>query len=110
MQQRIAVARALAADPEVLLMDEPFGALDAQTRGSLQNELIKIWQKNRKTVIFVTHSINEAVLLADRIIIMKSNPGRIHWILDNRLTRPRNIHDPDARVLTREIHAQLEGV
>ncbi len=110
MQQRVAVARALAVVPEVLLMDEPFGALDAQTRSSLQSELIKIWQKNRKTIIFVTHSINEAVLLADRVVIMKSNPGRIHRILENKLPRPRDIHDPDVRGLTREIHAELEAV
>jgi len=109
MQQRVAVARALAADPEVLLMDEPFGALDAQTRNSLQNELIKIWQQNRKTVLFVTHSINEAVCLADRIIIMQNDTGKIHDIIENPLPRPRDVNHKDARLLYQEIHERLEG-
>jgi len=110
MQQRVAVARALATDPAVLLMDEPFGALDAQTRMELQKELIHIWQTDQKTVLFVTHSIDEAICLADRIIIMKSNPGRIHQIIPNTLARPRDHNSPEWRSLYRRIHASLENI
>lgn len=110
MQQRVAVARALATDPELLLMDEPFGALDAQTRTVLQNELIKIWQKDQKTVLFVTHSIHEAVYLADRIIIMKSHPGRIHKIIENKLTRPRDNNSQESRSLHLNIQKLLEEI
>lgn len=109
MQQRVAVARALAADPEVLLMDEPFGALDAQTRRSLQNELINIWQTDRKTVVFVTHSINEAIYLADRIIIMRNDTGRIHEIIENPLPRPRDTGTKEARSLHGKIRQCLEA-
>ncbi|MFH2058010.1 MAG: ABC transporter ATP-binding protein [Pseudomonadota bacterium] len=110
MQQRVAVARALATDPELLLMDEPFGALDAQTRAVLQDELIKIWQKDQKTLLFVTHSIREAICLADRIIIMKSHPGRIHKIIDNKLTRPRDNNSQGARSLYLKIHKMLKEI
>lgn len=89
MQQRVAIARALANDPRVLLMDEPFGALDAHTRILLQRELLKIWQKNRKTILFVTHSVDEAIYLADKIIIMSRRPGEIKEILDVNMPRPR---------------------
>jgi NitT/TauT family transport system ATP-binding protein len=110
MQQRVAVCRALAADPDVLLMDEPFGSLDAQTRNSLQNELIRIWQQERKTVLFVTHSIREAVYLADRIIVMHSNQGGIHETIENKLARPRDINSRECRSLYRRIHEALEMV
>lgn len=90
MKQRVAIARALAYDPEVLLMDEPFAAVDAQTRETLQDELIKIVEKTNKTVIFVTHSIEEAVLLADRVVVMTCNPGRVREIIDINLPKPRN--------------------
>jgi NitT/TauT family transport system ATP-binding protein len=89
MQQRVAVARALAADPKILLMDEPFGALDSRTREALQNELTRIWENERKTILFVTHSISEAITLADRVVVMK-RPGRIGRIIAIDLPRPRD--------------------
>jgi NitT/TauT family transport system ATP-binding protein len=89
MKQRVAIARALAFDPEVLLMDEPFAALDAQTRETLQDELLEIWEKTGKTIVFVTHAIDEAVYLADRIAVMGSNPGRITELVNIKLSRPR---------------------
>jgi len=87
MQQRAAIARTLAVDPEILLMDEPFGALDAQTRRVMQEELRAIWQRTRKTVVFVTHDVHEAVFLADRISIMSARPGRIQHVIDVGLNR-----------------------
>ena len=89
MKQRVAIARALAYDPDILLMDEPFASLDAQTREILQGEILNIWDKTRKTVIFVTHNIEEAVFLADRIAIMSARPGIIRKIVDVPLGRPR---------------------
>ena len=90
MQQRVNLARALAADPVVLLMDEPFAALDAQTRDGLQDELLRIMQDERRTMVFITHSIDEAILLGDRIAVMSARPGRIKEILDVPLARPRD--------------------
>ena len=84
MKQRTAIARTLAIDPEILLMDEPFGALDAQTRHLMQSELLSIWRKSPKTVIFVTHDVQEAVYLADRVAVMSARPGRIKAIVDTR--------------------------
>jgi NitT/TauT family transport system ATP-binding protein len=89
MQQRCNVARALAVDPEVLIMDEPFAALDAQTRELMQIELLRIWNETRKSVLFVTHQINEAVYLADQVVVFGTKPGRIRDIIDIDLERPR---------------------
>jgi NitT/TauT family transport system ATP-binding protein len=93
MKQRTAIARTLAIDPKILLMDEPFGALDAQTRSLMQGELIRIWERTPKTVIFVTHDVQEAVLLADRVAVMSARPGQIKAVVDTRFDRS------DARML-----------
>jgi len=89
MRQRVAVARALAINPSILLMDEPFGALDAQTRNRMQNEILQIWEKTKKTILFVTHSVDEAVFLADRIIVLTRRPGTIREIVIIPEGRPR---------------------
>ena len=95
MKQRVAIARALALDPKVLLMDEPFGSIDAQTRTGLQVELLKIWDETKKTILFVTHNIEEAILLGTRILVLGTNPGRVLQVFDNPLPRPRVPTDPD---------------
>jgi NitT/TauT family transport system ATP-binding protein len=89
MKQRTAIARAYAADPEILLMDEPFGALDALTRVNMQQNLLATWSKERRTVLFVTHDVEEAVFLANRVVVMATRPGRIHQIVDVDLPYPR---------------------
>jgi NitT/TauT family transport system ATP-binding protein len=91
MQQRVALSRTLMADPTLLLMDEPFGALDELTRERLDFELLRIWEQQRKTVLFVTHSVAEAVLLSDRVVVLASNPGRVVEILPIDLPRPRTV-------------------
>jgi len=91
MQQRVSIARALAFDPKILLMDEPFGALDEITREAMNNELLRIWQATKKTVVFVTHSIPEAVFLSTKIVVMTPRPGKIEKIIDVNLPYPRNI-------------------
>jgi NitT/TauT family transport system ATP-binding protein len=91
MRQRAGIARAFLADPQVLLMDEPFGSLDAQTRLVLQQELLRIWRDHRKTVLYVTHDIEEAVLLGDRVLVMSARPGHIREEIPIPLGRPRNL-------------------
>lgn len=113
MKQRVAIARSLAYDPEVLLMDEPFAAVDAQTRETLQDELMRIWDKTNKTIIFVTHSIEEAVLLADRVVVMTKNPGTIKEIVNIDLPRPRTNSDmrvcDDYNLITNKIYEYLHN-
>lgn len=91
MQQRVNLARALLTDPEMLLMDEPFAALDAQTRETMQLELLKIWSKTRKTALFITHDIKEAIYLADRVIVFTRRPGRVKNVVEIELPRPRDL-------------------
>ena len=91
MRQRVSIARAFANDPEILLMDEPFSALDAQNKLLLQEELLRIWEEHRKTVVFITHSVDEAVILGDRIMVMTAQPGRIKNFVDVTLPRPRDV-------------------
>ena len=90
MKQRVALARAYATNPEILLMDEPFGALDAQTRAQLQENLLSTWQQEKKTCFFITHDVDEAVLLATKVVIMSAGPGRIREIIPIDLAYPRN--------------------
>jgi NitT/TauT family transport system ATP-binding protein len=97
MRQRVGIARALAVDPDILLLDEPFGSLDAQTRDEMGSELIAIWEQNRKTALFVTHSVDEAIFLADRIVVMAANPGRITEIVSVGLPRPRTVETMDSK-------------
>ncbi|MEG2289179.1 MAG: ABC transporter ATP-binding protein [Clostridium sp.] len=108
MQQRVAIARALVTNPDVLLMDEPFGALDAHTRIILQGELLNIWQKNKKTILFVTHSVDEAIYLSDKIIVMGKNPGIIKEIINVDMIRPRVRSNPEYGKLTDKILNMLE--
>jgi NitT/TauT family transport system ATP-binding protein len=112
MRQRLGIARALSFDPQILLMDEPFGALDAITRDKMSIELLRIWERHQKTVIFVTHSIGEAAFLSDRIVVMTERPGRVRAVIDNPLPRPRTLamrDAPDFLSLSRRLRELLEG-
>jgi NitT/TauT family transport system ATP-binding protein len=112
MRQRLGIARALSFDPQILLMDEPFGALDAITRDKMSIELLRIWEQRQKTVIFVTHSISEAAFLSDRVVVMTPRPGRIRSIIENSLPRPRTLAMRDAPefiALSRRLRDMLEG-
>ncbi len=108
MRQRVAIVRALANDPDVLLMDEPFGALDAHTRILLQKELLRVWENNRKTILFVTHGVDEAIYLADRIMVMSARPGRILEMIDVDMDRPRDRAHPTYGQLAERILSILE--
>jgi nitrate ABC transporter ATP-binding subunit len=107
MKQRVAIARVLANNANILLMDEPFGALDALTREQLQNELLQIWSRTGVTTIFVTHSVEEAVLLADRVLVMSAGPGRIDSDFQIELARPRDVSSPEFNTLRRDIARRL---
>ena len=107
MKQRASLARAFVNDPEVLLMDEPFAALDAQNKVLLQEELLKIWEENRKTVVYITHSIDEALLLGDRVVVMTGVPGRIKEILDIDFQRPRDVVETKAMPRFTELTVQI---
>ena len=109
MRQRVAIARALSLDSEILLMDEPFSALDSQTRSILQLELQQIWWKTKKTIIFVTHMVEEAVLLGDRVIVLTSSPGKIKKEYAIQLSRPRLPENPDINYYARKIKNQLKN-
>ncbi|ADQ07266.1 ABC transporter related protein [Caldicellulosiruptor hydrothermalis 108] len=108
MKQRVALARALTLDSEVMLMDEPFAALDSQTKNILLLELQRIWWETKKTIIFVTHNIEEAVLLADKVVVMSSNPGKIKKVFEIRLARPRLIDNPDIVYMISAIMKELK--
>ena len=111
MQQRVNIARALAVEPLILLMDEPFAALDAQTREVMQQELLKIWERDKKTVVFVTHQMDEAVYLADRVIVLRSRPGRIALDLNVPFARPRPLtlkHSHDFTDLVAQVWSKIQ--
>jgi NitT/TauT family transport system ATP-binding protein len=109
MKQRVAIARVLANDAEMVLMDEPFGALDAMTRERLQDELLDIWQRTKLTVLFVTHSIEEAIFLADRVVVMEPGPGRIASEHRIELPRPRDVSSPEFNAVRRELSTRLHS-
>jgi len=107
MKQRVAIARVLANDADILLMDEPFGALDALTREQLQRELLQIWMRTHVTILFVTHSVEEAVLLADRVLVMSAGPGRIENSIAIGLARPRDVASPEFNAVRRDVARRL---
>jgi ABC-type nitrate/sulfonate/bicarbonate transport system, ATPase component len=109
MKQRVAIARALANEPEIILMDEPFGALDAQTRNNLQKELLRIWEEEKRTIIFVTHSVDEAVFLSDRIVILSKRPGIIKKEIEIKIPRPRDRTRPEENQIRNEVLSLLDS-
>lgn len=108
MKQRVAIARVFATDPSVILMDEPFGALDALTRRFLQNQLLRIWQEHKKTILFITHSVQEAIYLADRVIVMTARPGSIKSDIKVDLEYPRDFTAENFRTLEKQVYNQLD--
>ena len=109
MNQRVGIARALLMNPQVILMDEPFGALDEQTRMDMQNELISIWQKHQGTIVFVTHGIDEALMLGTKVVVMSARPGRIRDVIDLDLPRPRDITSPQFNEFKRHVLGLLRA-
>lgn len=107
MSQRVAIARALVNRPEILLLDEPFGALDALTRIQMQNEILRIWQAEKTTMVLVTHDIDEAIFLGDQVVVMSSRPGTIRRIIPVHLPRPRDRSSPEFMALRREIYGEF---
>ncbi|HYH07914.1 MAG TPA: ABC transporter ATP-binding protein [Thermoanaerobaculia bacterium] len=107
MKQRLEVARALAVNPDVLYLDEPFGALDSITRLQMRRELLRIWQAEKKTILFVTHDIEESVQLADRVVVLSARPGRIRRVLDVAIPHPRDLSDPRYIALRDEIFGEI---
>ncbi len=113
MQQRVGIARALAIKPEILLMDEPFSALDEFTKEKLHEDLLKIWAKTNKTILFVTHNISEAVFLSDRVVVLSPHPGRVSAIVDVNIPRPRSLdvkNSPEFTALVAKVRNSFEGV
>jgi ABC-type nitrate/sulfonate/bicarbonate transport system ATPase subunit len=108
MRQRVALGRVLVNDPKILLMDEPFAALDAQTRTLMQEELLRVWSRDRRTALFITHNIEEAILLGDRVVVMTARPGRIKEVVAVDLPRPRDVTSPDFNAMRRKVSALLE--
>lgn len=108
MRQRVALARALTLDSEVLLMDEPFSALDSQTKNILQIQLQKVWWETKKNIVFVTHNVEEAVLLADKVVLMSANPGKVKRVFDIKLGRPRTIENRDLTYVVAEVMKELK--
>jgi len=108
MKQRVAIARTFATEPSIIFMDEPFGALDALTRRYLQHELLRVWQEHRKTVVFITHSVVEAIYLADRIVLMTARPGRIKTVLKVDIAHPRDPTSDEFRAIERRVYADLD--
>jgi NitT/TauT family transport system ATP-binding protein len=109
MQQRVSLCRSLISSPTVMLMDEPFSALDALTRIELSVELQRIWLENARTIVFVTHAIEEAVVLADRVVVLTPRPGRLRKIVEVDIPRPRTAHSPDVDAVSAELHNLLTG-
>lgn len=113
MQQRVGIARALAIKPEILLMDEPFSALDEFTKEKLHTDLLRIWKKTNKTILFVTHNIQEAVFLSDRVVVLSPHPGRVSAVVDILLDRPRDLsvkNTPEFNALVARVRNSFEGV
>ncbi len=110
MRQKVAIARTLVLEPEILLMDEPFGALDEQARKHMDLELLKIWQRQSMTVLFVTHNIEEAIMLGTRIVLLGTNPGHIHQEWQVALPRPRDIFQPETAQFRMEVSRSLQNV